>query len=201
MPSSSPSNLNTERLRLRRFTPADVDHLYALDNDPDVMRYINGGTPTPRHVIERELLPGFLHFDAQTSCFGFWAAETRAASEFVGWFLLRNAADDPTTAYLGYRLHRAYWGRGYATEGASALVGCGFDACSLQQVIATTYEENGASRRVMEKLGMRYVRAFRLTPEELTRSDTHHAESVEVWNGDDVEYCITRDEWFALHRQ
>ena len=52
--------LETERLRLRRFTEADADHLFALDNDPEVMRYLNGGMPTPRAVVETEILPGFM---------------------------------------------------------------------------------------------------------------------------------------------
>ena len=46
--------LETDRLRLRRFTNNDVDHLFALDNDPEVMRYLNGGVPTPRSVVEQD---------------------------------------------------------------------------------------------------------------------------------------------------
>ena len=43
--------LETPRLRLRRFTAVDAEHLFALDNDPEVMRYLNGGVPTPRSVV------------------------------------------------------------------------------------------------------------------------------------------------------
>ena len=53
--------LETERLILRRFTPDDVDLLVELDSDPDVMRYINGGRPTPQEEIETDILPWFLH--------------------------------------------------------------------------------------------------------------------------------------------
>ena len=52
--------LETERLILRRFTGADIDHLFALDNDPEVMRYLNGGEPVTREVVEHEILPQFI---------------------------------------------------------------------------------------------------------------------------------------------
>ncbi len=192
----SPS-LETERLLLRRFTPADADHLYALDNDPAVMRYINGGTPTLRDVIEKAILPGFLPAAGEEPCFGFWAAMEKESGDFIGWFSLRRTDDDPGTAYLGYRLHKAAWGRGYATEGARGVVDNGFDASALARVIATTYEENLASQRVLEKLGMRHVRSFRLTPDDILSADTHHVDSTDVWDGDDLEFAMTRSAWFA----
>jgi RimJ/RimL family protein N-acetyltransferase len=184
--------LQTERLILRRFTPADLDHLHALDNDAAVMRYINGGAPTPRSVIERKILPTFLRYDDRRPGFGFWAAVEKASGAWLGWFSFRPTPEDPTVAVLGYRLCRAAWGRGYATEGAWALIQRGFVEWGIARVVATTYEENRASRRVMEKLGMRLVRRFRLTPEEIARSDTVHTESLEIWNGDEVEYALDR---------
>jgi RimJ/RimL family protein N-acetyltransferase len=54
--------LETERLVLRRFTEADVDNLFDLDSDPDVMRFLTGGRPTSRDVIRNETLPRFLHY-------------------------------------------------------------------------------------------------------------------------------------------
>jgi len=185
----------TERLILRRFTEADADHLYELDNDPEVMRYINGGTPTPREVIRKEILPGFLCYDERLPGFGFWAAIERASGDWLGWFCLRSAADAPDEAILGYRLRRAAWGRGYATEGARALIRKGFVELGVQRVVATTYEENLASRRVMEKLGMTLSRRFRITAEEIAHADTYHATSLEPWDGDDVEYALARDDW------
>ena len=69
--------LTTDRLALRRFAASDLNHLFALDNDADVMRFINGGTPTPREVIEGEILPGFMAHDAERPEFGFWAVEAK----------------------------------------------------------------------------------------------------------------------------
>ena len=187
--------LQTKRLALRRLTAADLDRLYALDNDPEVMRYINGGTPTPRAVVERDILPVFLRYDERRPGFGFWAAAERASGEWLGWFCFRLSQETPGQVILGYRLRSSAWGQGYATEGARALIRKGFEGWGVQRVVATTYQENRASRRVMEKLGMALVRRFRLTAEDLAQSDTHHAESLEVWDGDEVEYAIDLDTW------
>lgn len=185
----------TERLILRRFTPDDSPHLYTLDNDPAVMRYINGGTPTPWEVIEQQILPSFLRYDDAKPGFGFWAVIEKATGEFVGWFVFRPTGDDPGEVALGYRFHKAAWGKGYATEGAGALIERGFAEWGVERVIATTYEENAASRRVMEKLGMRFIRSFRYSAEEIGASDTSYTGSAEVWPGEDVAYAIERAEW------
>jgi len=187
--------METDRLILRRFTENDEDHLYELDNDPEVMRYINGGGPTPRDAIRNDILPVFLHYDERRPGYGFWAAIEKAAGHFVGWFGFRPAENTPDEVILGYRLRRAAWGKGYATEGARALIRLGFTQLGVRRVVATTYEHNLASRRVMEKLGMTLVRRFRITPEDIARSDTYHAPSLEVWEGDDVEYVLERADW------
>lgn len=190
--------METERLALRRFTVADGDHLFALDNDPEVMRYLNGGEPVSRDEIEHEILPDFLHESEGGGLLGYWAALEKASGQFVGWFSLRQydgaSLDD---AWLGYRLVRAMWGKGYATEGARLLIERAFSETTIQRVLATTYEHNVASRRVMEKLGMTHIRSFRLTPADLAAT-SFHSESQEVWDGDEVEYAVTKAEWMLL---
>jgi RimJ/RimL family protein N-acetyltransferase len=193
--------MKTERLVLRRFTPADLDHLYALDNDPEVMRYINGGTPTPREIIEREMLPTFLHYEEHQPGIGFWAAVEEASGAWLGWFSFRWSGAAPGSAVLGYRLCRAAWGQGYATEGARALIQKGFEEWGVERVVATTYQENHASRRVLEKLGMVLVRRFRITAQEIAQSDTYHASSLDVWEGDDLEYALDRARFESLRDQ
>jgi RimJ/RimL family protein N-acetyltransferase len=192
--------LETGRLILRRFTQADADHLYDLDNDPQVMRYINGGTPTPRHVIQDDILPVFLRYDERFSQYGFWAAIEKTTSDFLGWFSFRPLANAAGEVILGYRLRQAAWGQGYATEGAGALIRVGFSELGVRCVVATTYEHNLASRRVMEKLGMAPVRRFRIVAEDIAQSDTYHATSLEVWDGDDVEYALDRADWERRQR-
>ena len=192
--------LETERLILRRFTESDADHLYNLDNDPEVMRYINGGTPTPRHAIQEDILPIFLRYDERRPGYGFWAAIEKEGGDFLGWFSLRPSEAAPGQAVLGYRLRRAAWGMGFATEGARALIRLAFAELGARRVVATTYEHNLASRRVMEKAGMTLSRRFHITPEDIARADTYHALSLEVWEGDEVEYTLERADWQSQQR-
>lgn len=185
--------LATDRLTLRRFTHADAD-LIELDSDPDVMRFL-GGEPTPRRVIEEEILPRFCRYDDRFPGYGFWAAEERATGRFLGWFSLRpRDRAKPNEVELGFRLRKRSWGKGYATEGARALIRRVFTELGAERVVATTYEENLASRRVLETVGLEVVRRFRPTPEELAATGTFHVSSQEVWEGDDLEYALSRCE-------
>lgn len=191
--------LETERLVLRRFTAADVDHLVALDGDPEIMRFLTGGTPTPRAAIENEILPRILSSYGQGDGYGFWAAIEKEAGDFLGWFSFRPAERaGPGEVELGYRLCRAAWGRGYGTEGARAIIRKGFTELGVRRVVATTYQDNRASRRVMEKAGLTLARTYRLTPADLAAQDTFHGASQELWDGDDVEYALT---WAAWERR
>ena len=188
--------LETKRLALRRFTTADAENLLALDSDPAVMRYLSGGKPTPRHMIEQEVLPQFLRSYERGDGFGVFAAQLKATGEFLGWFSYRPDRDGGIDeASLGYRLRQPAWGNGYATEGARALLRKGFTELGVRRVSATTYEENLASRRVMEKLGMKLVRTYRMTPAELLAEPTFDTTGEEPWDGDDVEYALERSDW------
>ena len=153
--------LETERLVLRQFTEDDVDNLVELDSDADVMHFINGGRPTPRREIESDVLPIFLDYYERFAGYGFWAAMEKSSGRFVGWFHFRPVA----TAHLdevelGYRLLKSVWGKGYATEGSRALIQKGFSELGVQRVVAFTMVVHVASRRVMEKAGLRLVRTF-----------------------------------------
>ncbi|WP_405609533.1 GNAT family N-acetyltransferase [Streptomyces sp. NBC_01508] len=179
-PPTPPLFLETARLRLRDCAEADLDRLLALDNDPGVKRFIDGGVPVAPESFRAETLPRLLGR-------GFWAAEERATGEWLGWFELRplNAEAGWQVVELGYRLHRAVWGRGYATEGARALVGKAFTELGTERVTANTMAVNTGSRRVMEKAGLTFVRTyFEDWPEAIEGSEQG-----------DVEYALTREEW------
>jgi RimJ/RimL family protein N-acetyltransferase len=189
------TTLETGRLLLRRLTEADADNLTDLDSDPAVMRYLTGGAATPREWIAREILPRFLRSYARDG-YGVFAVIEKTTGDFLGWISLRPAEEgEADEAELGYRLHASAWGKGYATEGAWALIRRGFTEHGLRRVLATTYEHNRTSRRVMEKLGMTLVRSYRMTPDELAAQDTFDGASQELWDGDDVEYALDRDAW------
>ncbi|MEU9837366.1 GNAT family N-acetyltransferase [Streptosporangium sp. NPDC048047] len=181
--------LETDRLTLRELTGADADHLFELDGDPEVMRYLNGGKPTPREEILDRVLPRMLHRHDVSGHPGYWAAEIRSTGEFIGWFELRPLVEEeaPESVELGYRLRRTAWGKGYATEGSRALVREGFAGLGVERVVARTMAVNTGSRNVMEKAGLRFVRTFHADwPEAIPGSE--HGE---------VEYALTRDEWLA----
>lgn len=188
--------LETDRLTLCRFTASDVDNLFDLNSDPDVMRFINGGIPTPRDVIRDKILPSYLREYERLPGFGDWAAIERSSGNFVGRFSLRLQENgSPGDVALGYRLRRSAWGQGYATEGARALIHKGFSDLGMQRVFATTYQDNRVSRRVMEKVGMTLVRSYRLTTADLAAEDDHNIPSLDLWDGDDVEYALLKADW------
>jgi RimJ/RimL family protein N-acetyltransferase len=177
--------LETDRMVLRQFTWDDLDLVFELDNDPEVMRYINGGEPVERSEVA-EVLAWWLGYYERGDAFGFWAAFDKADDAFVGWFHFRPRREDQQREpELGYRLRSAQWGRGLATEGSQALIDRGFEHFDIDRVVAETLVVHIASRRVMEKVGMHLVRTF-------------HAEWPVRLPGDelgDVEYAIDRDRW------
>ncbi len=148
-------------MRLRRFTAAGADALAALHGDPAVMRHLDDGRPVPRAVVVGETLPAILReYDELPEGFGRFAAD---APDFVGWFSLKPATSvglDPADVELGYRLLPSCWGRGLATEGARLLVRRAFTELGVDRVVATTMTVNTASRRVLEKAGLRHVGTF-----------------------------------------
>ena len=178
--------LETQRLVLRRFTEDDSANLVELDSDPEVMRFINGGRATPHEEIESEVLPAFIGHYERYPGYGFWAAIEKSTGLFVGWFHFRpTEGSPPGEVELGYRLRRSAWGNGYATEGSRALVDKGFAELGVERVVASTMVVNVASRRVMEKAGLRFVRSFRQP----------WPDYIEGEEEGDVEYALLRSEW------
>ncbi len=178
--------LETERLVLRRFTEDDVDNLFTLDSDPDVMHFITGGRTTPRDEIQNDVLPAFLRYYERFAGYGFWAVIEKSTGDFLGWFHFRPPkGGNPDEPELGYRLRKSAWGKGYGTEGSRALIRKGFTEHGVQRVYAETMAVNLASRRVMEKAGLTLVRTF-------------HQEwpySIEGEEHGDVEYALCKADW------
>jgi RimJ/RimL family protein N-acetyltransferase len=157
--------LETPRLVLRQFTEGDVDNLVDLNSDPEVMRYLTGGKPTPREEIRDQIIPFHLSVYDRFDRLGTWAADSADDGEFLGWFCLRAGnRTEITNVELGYRLRRSAWNQGYATEGSRALISMGFTDLGVERVFAHTMTLNAASRRVMEKCGLALVRSIGTTP-------------------------------------
>ncbi|MFE2869329.1 GNAT family N-acetyltransferase [Embleya sp. NPDC059259] len=180
--------LETPRLELRPFTAADLPHLIELGRDPEVMRYLTGGRPTALETVRDRVLPLVMRDYPAWGNRGFWAARERTGGRFVGWFELRPVAEDGADVVeLGYRLCRAAWGLGYATEGARALVDKGFAELGVRVVTANTMTVNTRSRRVLEKTGLTFVRTW----------FGDWAEPIEGAEQGEVEYTLTRAGWSA----
>ena len=177
------AELTTERMVLRRFTADDAPLLVELDSDPEVMRWLTGGRPTDAEVVQRDVLPRVL--GRYEGAPGYLAAEERGSGEFLGWFVLRPVPGRGLE--LGYRLRRAAWGRGYATEGARALVRLAFAEPGADRVFAETMAVNAGSRRVLEKAGLRHVRTF----------DPGYPDVIPGSEHGEVEYALTRPEFGA----
>ena len=180
--------LSTERLTLRRFTADDADLLIELDSDPAVMRYLTGGEPTaPEDVRERDLPSILAGYERWGGDFGLFAAHDQDRGAFVGWFLLRPEREGPLDEVeLGYRLRRAEWGKGYATEGSRALLNRAFTELGVRVVWAATMSLNDGSRKVMEKVGMTMTDTLDTPPDMLM---------VEGSEKGGVRYEITKEQW------
>ncbi|WP_349259599.1 GNAT family N-acetyltransferase [Actinospica sp.] len=180
--------LETERLALRRFTAEDADLLIELDSDPAVMRYLSGGDPTPPELVRERDLPSVLAvYEKWGGDLGLFAAHEKDGGAFIGWFCLRpERQGPPDEAELGYRLRKAAWGRGYATEGSRALLRKGFTELGVRMVWAATMSVNHGSRNVMEKLGMTFAHTLP-TPDDMMM--------VEGSEHGGVRYEITKEQW------
>ena len=133
----------------------------------------------------------WLAYHRRSDIFGYWAAIEKQSGQFLGWFHFRpRPQGPPDEPELGYRLVSSAWGQGFATEASRALVDKGFESPGVSCVVAETMAVHGASRRVMEKAGMRLVRTF----------STEWPVRIPGDEEGDVEYRISRAEWEAGRR-
>lgn len=145
--------LQTPRLRLRRWRPGDRRPFADLNADPAVMEHF----PAPLTREESDALADRIEQDFERHGFGLWAVELRESGEFVGFTGL---AVPPFEAHftpaveVGWRLARSAWGHGYATEAGRAALAFGFEGFGLEEIVSMTAVGNARSRAVMERLGM-----------------------------------------------
>ena len=153
MPEPAPLELRTERLVLRRWRDADREPFAALNADPVVMEHFPS---TLTRDQSDELV------DRIAACFddrgyGLWALEVAGTGAFVGYTGLWPAAFEAhftPAVEVGWRLARAAWGHGYATEAARASLADGFTRLELDEIVSFTTTANVRSQRVMQKLGL-----------------------------------------------
>lgn len=146
--------IETERLILRVFTEHDVQLIYELNKDPEVIKYT--GDPVrdinhARQIFEQVILPQYVLYNH-----GRWAVHTKPGMEFIGWCGLK-ARPERNEIDLGYRFMKSAWGKGYATEAAIACLKYGFEKLNLPVIVGRAMPQNCASIKVLEKCGMKYI--------------------------------------------
>lgn len=146
--------IETTRLRIRRFHLGDLGALHALRADPEVMRYIHIASQTREVIAER--IANFVR-DYEERGFAQWAVEDKSDGCLIGWCGFAFLEQTPEIE-IGYGFAEDWWGKGVATEAARACLRYGFERLGFERVVAVAMPENTGSRRVMEKLGMTYVR-------------------------------------------
>ncbi len=147
------TEIATERLRLRRWRSEDREPFAAMNADPEVMRYF----PATLGRAQSDALAARVEASFTEQGWGLWAVEVPGSAPFAGFIGLaapQFEAHFTPAVEVGWRLDRAFWGRGYATEGARAALSFAFDVLGLAEVVSFTTVANDRSRRVMERLAM-----------------------------------------------
>jgi len=152
MGSPESTLIATERLDIRPLRSADLGSILDLYSDPDAMRWA-GGSTTDVDESEQRLQRLIDHQEAHG--FSLWAVTERESGTVIGDCGLIHYAFKGPEVELGYRLKVPFWGKGYATEAARAVLAYGFEEVGLVRIVAVAHPENVASQRVLEKIGMR----------------------------------------------
>ena len=148
--------LLTPRLLMRRWRPADLDALAALNADPEVLRFFPSLLTSAQSAQMIERIEAAFERDG----FGLWALELRAGGELAGFAGLSSAqftAHFTPAVEVGWRLARSHWGHGYATEAGHAALAFGFERAKLDEIVSFTATGNERSRAVMARLGLLHV--------------------------------------------
>jgi RimJ/RimL family protein N-acetyltransferase len=144
--------LQTNSLVLRPYTEADFTHVFRLQSDAEVMRYIRAPATEMASVLERTHL--WLRYAEENPGYGVWVMEQKSDGLFAGYCVLRHVDFIPGREIeVGYTLDKASWGKGFATEATKALMYHASQALGIRNFVAFTDENNMASNRVLEKCG------------------------------------------------
>lgn len=148
--------LETERLYLREFIASDGIEFFNLNSNPEVIKYT--GNKAFKNLEEANSF--IINYDEyRENGFGRWATCLKENDEFLGWCGLKYEPDLEEVD-LGFRFYKRNWGKGYATEAASACVNYGFKNLKLKTIVGRAYFENLASIKVLEKCNFKFHKNF-----------------------------------------
>ena len=173
--------LETKRLILKTTELSDLDKLIALRSDPDVMRYIGDGTVHTEEQVKKFLSMAIPYQEKHG--IGFCMVYEKESGSFIGQAGLFHIGyyDAQPEIEIAYRLHKKFWGNGYATELAKALIQWGFQHLPVDKLIAAAEPENIASQKVLKKAGLDYTgKVTWYNGRELFEYVIYKADSVEL---------------------
>lgn len=151
------TEIETPRLRLRRWTDDDFEPLAAMCADPRVMEFF----PSVLSRQDTEAMWERIHDHFARYGFGPWAMEVEGNfAGALGLTWIPFETHFTPCVEIGYRLRSEFWGRGLATEAAHAALRYGFERLGLPEIVAFTVPANKRSRRVMEKIGLAFSEEF-----------------------------------------
>jgi len=142
----------TARLLVRQYTEEDKDNIFLMGGNEEVMRYIR---PVSTKEESDKFLLDIIAFYATNPTRGRWAVDDKATGEFIGSVGMIPIPDEPEKIQLGYSLRIEHWGKGYATELATAGVQYFLDHEQLPELYGITEFPNTASQKVLLKAGFR----------------------------------------------
>lgn len=156
----------TERLSFQLLSEQDAELLFEVDQDEEVMRYLNGGKRTSMQQIVEIFLPRMAQYRNPVTGFGIWQVMRREDNAYLGWVLIRpmgfNTVSPSTDdVELGWRFKRQYWCQGYASEAAAAVAAAvTANNPAVHCLSAIAMPDNAGSIGVMRKLGMRFIKRY-----------------------------------------
>lgn len=171
------SMLETERLIMRPLAESDVDEIFAMRSDEEIMRFIREPQGRDESFDWIKLVSGRWNDEK----LGFCAIIEKASNKFLGWcgvWRLKETGE----IEIGYAIEKGHWGKGFATEAATAFMRYAFEELNAEKLVAVARPENAASRRVMEKLGMIYVRTGEFYKQTLVQYAVNKEDFLKISN-------------------
>ncbi|WP_394174855.1 GNAT family N-acetyltransferase [Thalassotalea litorea] len=156
---------NSLHLSFRLMSEKDQQLLFELDQNPEVMKYVNDGKPTTWQQIKERFIPRLNAYRNPDKGWGLWQVNITATNEYIGWILVRpenffTEHRNDKNLEIGWRFKQQHWGKGYATEAAQAVLEALSGQPDIEAFSAIAVPENKGSIRVMEKLGMTYIKTY-----------------------------------------
>ena len=154
--------IQTERLLLREILKSDLEGMFALDNNPNVHKYLG---KNPILTIDKSLeYINNIQKQYVENDIGRYAVILKETGGFIGWcgikYITESENGHVNFYEIGYRFIEAFWGKGYGYELAKAWLDYGFNSIKIKTIYASAHVDNKGSRHILEKLGMQTKNEF-----------------------------------------